>query len=255
MKRLFTTAFLATVLFAPQAVHAGIILTCVPGATNPFSPVRSPTVVVCANGVLFTYTGFIGGGKPFTLPSVTQTLVNGASFTLSASVNADPFSNFAFSSFVPSGIGSFTFDAYFMTPVVGGPYNRATSNGTLQITATGVNAVGTVNNDGYPAFVSGYGDATSLGVNAGTFATNACTSMGVCIFPGVAATLAPISPTTLAARLNYTQGTSGVGSSTASWTAGVTLTSTSIVPEPATLGLVFAGIVAIGGVMFRRNSA
>ena len=260
MKRMLTAVFVAAALCAPGVARAGTAACPLGGVGHPFASSPINIVSVCANGQLFQFTGFIGNGKPFTLPTTTINLGNGASFTVSAAINADPFSSFTFGSIIPTGFGPFTFDAFFTTLLAPGSYNFASSIGTLGITTSGAAATGSVTNDGQPFYITGYGGTTNLGVSTGAGACTATTppnpNAASCNPSGATKTFAPIGPSTLTARLNYTQNTTGAGGlSSVAFTGSVNLGNTAIVPEPATFGLVFGGMLLIGGASYRRKRA
>ena len=256
MKRWSTAVMITAIMLVPTAAHAGDVPICTVGV-NPFAFTNVPAIGVCVNNVLFTLKEFTGTGKPYTMSSATRSFNTGGTFTLSAIFNNDPFVSFTFSSVVLPRFGVVTFDVWFNTPVVGGPYNRASSAATLNVTADGTNASALVNNGAYPSYISGYGDATNLNVNTGSgpcsaaTAGAATTATTTCTPPGASASFAPISPSVLTSRLSYTQ-SAGNGQSTAAWTGIVSLTSTTV-PEPATLSLIVAGFLAIGAVRFRRG--
>lgn len=255
MKRWSTAVIVAAMMLVPTAAHAGAA-SCLAGI-NPFAATKVPAISVCANGVSFLFSTFSGTGKPYTLATQTRQLGGGQSFTLSAIYNNDPFVSFTFSSTVLSTFGVVNFDVYFTTPVVGGGYTNASSAGTLNVTADGRSASALVNTGAYPSYISGYADATNLNVNTGSGSCSAATTGSAttattaCNPPGASTSFAPISPAILSSRLSYAH-SAGSGSSTASWTGIVSLTSTTV-PEPATVTLIFAGLLAIGAVRFRRS--
>ena len=256
MKRWSTAVLITAIMLVPTAAHAGDVPTCSAGI-NPLAATKVPAVAVCANGLLFRFSAFSGTGKPYTLAPHTQQFLGQGSFTLSAIYNNDPFVSFTFSSTVLPAFGVVNFDVYFATPVVGGGYTNASSAGTLNVTANGTDASALVNNGAYPSYISGYADAANLNVNTGSGPCSAATTGSAttattaCNPPGANTTVAPISPAVLSSRLSYAQ-SAGSGSSTASWTGIVSLTSTTV-PEPATVTLIFAGFLAIGAVRFRRS--
>jgi len=256
MKRWSTAAMIAAMVLVPTAAHAGVAIDCSAGV-NPFASTKVPGISVCVNNELFMLTEFTGTGKPYRMDTATRNFLTGGSFTLSAIYNNDPFVSFTFSSVVLKTFGIVNFDVWFSTPVVGGGYTNASSAGTLNVTADGLNANGFVNNGGYPSYISGYADATNLNVNTGSGVCSAATAGAAttattaCNPPGASSSFAPISPSVLSSRLSYVQ-SAGSGVSTASWTGIVSLTSTTV-PEPATVTLIVAGLFAIGAVRLRRN--
>ena len=256
MKRWNSAVMIGAMILAPNVARAGDLLSCSAGV-NPFAATTVPAISVCVNNQLHVFTGFSGTGKPYSLASVTRPLGTGASFTLSAIYNNDPFVSFTFSSTLVPGFGVVNFDVYLTTPVVGGGYTNASSAGTLSVTANGLNANALVTNGAYASYISGYANATNLNVNTGSGPCSAATTGAAttattaCNLPGASSSFAPISPSLLSSRLSYAQ-SAGSGSSTASWTGIVNLTSTTV-PEPATLSLLFVGFLAVGAVRFRRG--
>ncbi|MBV9881285.1 MAG: PEP-CTERM sorting domain-containing protein [Gemmatirosa sp.] len=260
------TLVLAASLGAPAVASAGIVVNpcpvnigSIPGYSlaSPISITALPTVLVCANGKPYALSNIIVRGKLAILPTTVIDLGGGASFTVSADFNSDPFSSFTFGSIIPNGFGPVTFDAYFSTPVAPGSYNNASSSGTLGITTTGPNGSdGQVSAGTYPFYIEGLADATNLGVDTGSGTCDVLTppspNSGSCNPPGASNTFAPISPALLTAHLSYTHNTLVSGSSAVGWTGSVQLNA-STVPEPATLGLVVAGVLMIGGVGYRRS--
>lgn len=251
-------AAVAAALAAPTTARAQIPFSCGFASSAVGAIQVSPMVQVCVNGELYSFTAFRQVGKLLVMPTQTVNLAPGALFTVGASYDPDPSVVFTFGSVLPAGFGPLTFDAYFTTPVVGGPYNTASSSGTLGVTATGVlgAATGQVTNGTYPTYISGYADLMNLGVDTGTGTCTVSTppspNSTSCNPPGATNTIAPISPTFLTARLSYTHETLGVGASSASFTGAVDLTA-SAVPEPATIGLLAAGLLVIGGAAARRR--
>ena len=262
VKRFSTSIIGAIALLAPVAAHAGTP-SCNNSAPNPFgdfTPRNSPAVLICAGGSLFTFTAFNTEGKLRFLPSTTLKLAGNASITLSATFNSDPFVSFTFGSVLPSGFGPLAFDALFVTPVVGGPYNNAKSVGTLGLTESGVGATtGTVSQGSLPNYITGFADATNLNVGTGTgtctVSTPPANNSTTCNPPGASNNFAPISPSNLSARLSYMQNATGVEAiSTASWTGTVSLNAVSTTaPEPTTIALMFVGLAIVGGAGYRRN--
>lgn len=266
MNRRCLTLALAATLATPTAAWAQQIICgnntldlsfiAAPGRLAVTPQLALPTVNVCVNGSLFPILGVVQRGNLAFLPTTIVNLGNGASFNVSASFDGDPFSNFTFGSVLPAGFGPLNFDVYFTTAVVPGAYTTATSSGTLGVTATSASntapaTTGIVSQGTYPSYISGYGDATNLGVDTGmgtcsiTTTTSASTS---CNPPGAANTFAPISPAFLTAYLSYSHNTTGSGSSTVGWTGGVTLNeAVTTTPEPATVALMASGLVAVAG--------
>jgi hypothetical protein len=263
MTRKFSSLVAAVVL---AAIPAGSTAQAPPPPDGCFRTAAAgpgtSAVYVIVNGECRSFNDLIQySGKLSILPTQTVDLGNGASFTLSAAFDADPASTFTFGSVLPVGFGPFTFDAYFVTGVVGGPYNHASSSGTLGVTANGaVGATGLVTAGLYPAYISGYGDAANLGVDTGI---GPCTISAVpsppqsisCDPPGASNSFAPMTPSFLTARLSYTHATpaAGPGSvSTVGWTGGVFLDATAV-PEPGTVSLVVSGLLVLGVVARRRR--
>lgn len=184
-------------------------------------------------------------------------LGNGNEFYLSASFNADPFVNFTFGSLLSFG-GPFAFDVFFTTPVVGGPYNTISSNGSGTVNAIGGGTTGTVSHNagGYaPAYISGYLDLAHQSVDL--VGTSPCPAAvgppAFCLTDAASDAIAPTSPASLTARLSYVHAKAGPGSSASGWVGGVELT-TSAVPEPATVTLVITGVLVLGAVARRRRA-
>ena len=255
MKRWYSALLVATAMSVPAAAHAGT-LGCLFGSNNPFSAVKVPTVSICINGQFFQSFAFAGIGKPFTLPSTTFQVPGFGSLTIASIINTDPFVSFSFGTTILGGTGPVNIDAFYSSPIVGGPYNNATSSGTFSLSATGANTTGSVTLGLQPAYILGYGDATNLGVNTGTAPCSVSSpNTASCNPPGASNNFAPFSPTTLSGRLNYTQTTTGVGSSSASWTANISLNTRTVTPEPAVFGLVLGGLLLVGATRFRRKRA
>jgi hypothetical protein len=245
----------AVALLAPATAHAGRA-TCT-SDTAPLGTlaIGTVTVSVCANNQLYTFPTD-AAGKAGTFGPVHQTLGFNAQgeeayFTFNGIYNADPFVIFSFGSVLPAGFGPVTFDAFFTTPVVGGPYNTATS--TVGVTVTSIaGGVGGVTAGTYPTYISGLADATNLGVDAGS---GPCVATAVCGPFNASNTGAPlpVSPASLTAHLSYTHTSTGTGATSAGWTGAVDLTATAV-PEPATFGLLLGGMLLTGIVIARRRS-
>lgn len=219
-----------------------------------------PTVTVCVLGTQYVIPNILVDGKFAILQKTTIDLGAGASFTVGANFNSDPFSNFAFGSTIPGGFGVITFDAYFSTPVVGGPYNFAHSYYTSDLTLTAPigagPSAGFYSGGNFPTYLSGFTNLGSLGVDVGTGACNLSVPSSVACPPGDKTNMvSPISPNSLTARLSYSHGTSGTGtSSTVNFQGGVELTSvTTTVPEPTTVVMMSIGLLLLGGVAGRRR--
>ncbi|MGV3708819.1 MAG: PEP-CTERM sorting domain-containing protein [Gemmatimonas sp.] len=219
---------------------------------------ESPSVTVCANGNRYDIEGVLQDGKLGLLRPTKIDLGNGASFNLDAAFDADPFIAFTFASILPAGFGPLSFDVYFSTPVVGGPYNYAMSNytsaiaGTIPVGAAG--GTGSISAGTNPFYLSGLGNATNLGVDVGTATCSVTMTAVVNCPPGNAAnSFAPFSPSTLTAHLSYTHSHTGVGSSSANFMGRVDLLSTTV-PEPSTLVLMCISIVLVGAAARRRAS-
>ncbi len=220
---------------------------------------RVPTVTVCANGKVYEIPNVKVDGNLGFLQKTTIDLGGGASFTVSANFDSDPSSLFSFGSTIPGGFGVVNFDAYFTTPVVGGPYNFAHSYYTADLTLIGVvgvsapsafYAVGT-----FPTYVSGYTELGPLGVDVGSATCSLSVPSTISCPPGDKTnTVSPITPTTLTARLSYSQGTNGTGAiSTANFQGGVELTNvTTVTPEPTAIAMMSVGLLLLGGVVRKR---
>jgi len=177
---------------------------------------------------------------------------------LRGQIDMDPFITFGATTtnFTASAV---TFAFLFGTPVVPGFYNTATSTGGVSVTngASGTTTVTT--SSVYPTYISGYGTlglaATNLGVDLGTAP---CVASGVpftvtttCNQGSTSNTFAPTFYDNLEALLTYTQNDV---SSVASWSGAVTLTTT-VTPEPATIGLFATGLIVLGGFSVRRRKS
>lgn len=263
MKRRCLIALFTAALVAPAVATAQIPIPCLATAARgvmpatqaytPLAAIGAPSVDVCVNGQYFSFTQFLTRGKEVLLPTQLVNLGNGASFTISATFNADPFAIFAFGSVLPGGFGPVSFDAWFTTPVVGGPYDAASSSGTLGVTATDASGgvtTGSASAGTYPAYISGWAPypGTNLGVDIGSGVCSVGTPPSPnslsCDPAPASNTFAPISPAFLTAYLSYTHTTVGAGASSVGWTGAVELTATAV-PEPATLGLMLAGGVLL----------
>ncbi len=240
---------------APAAASAQN--TCGP---LPVAGELRPSVLVCVNGVRYNFDVSVDGKFGF-LRTTTISLGTGASFTVGARFNSDPFTNFTFSSTIPGGFGNVNFDLYFTTPVIGGPYNSALSNYTSSLTLTsaigGGASSGSIFSGSYPAYFSGTTNLGSLGVDVGSATCTVSTASTFVCPPGSKTnSFAPITPSALNARLSYAQGTQGVGaSSTADWAGGVEITNaTTTVPEPSIVAMLAIGLLALGGVARQRRA-
>lgn len=255
--KLAVAILLPAIFLSPSSAHAGGVSRCGPaGGVNPAAIL--PYMTVCANGKQYDIAGIRIDGKFALLQPVTVVLGSGASFTVGASFNSDPFANFTFGSVIPTGFGPVTFNVFFGTPVVGGPYNHATANFTSTISLT--TAVGAGPGTGIislgilPTYLTGSTDLGTLGVDVGTGTCTISTPGSIACPPGNSSnTFAPISPTQLDGLLSYTHNTTGVGSSSqVNFSGGVELT-TSTVPEPASVVMMGVGLLLVGGALRQRR--
>lgn len=217
---------------------------------------RIASVTVCVDGKQFGNFAVKSDGKIGSIDPTTVLLGGGSSFTLSALFNADPFVNFTFGAIV--GVpGSFNFDIYLNTPVIGGPYNVATSTlmSSLSATVPPVAAgSASISQGSYPTYLSGFGDATNLGVDFGTgTCTLSSTSSTTCINGGTANMFAAFSPALLTAHLSFTQTNTGVAVSTSNFSGSVEILATTV-PEPSTVILLAAGLFVVGAAAARKRS-
>lgn len=160
-------------------------------------------------------------------------------------------SHAAFISFSSSvqqlGTGPTTYAFIFGAPIPVALYTEATSIGEVTLTP-GLGGEASIDVSAvYPTFISGYGAlnfvSTNLGVDLGT---TPCTATGgvavTCPFSLVTSTFAPTLYDGIEALLNFQ--VTGVGA-IAAWTGTVTLTqTTSTAPEPGTVLLFAAAMVA-----------
>lgn len=244
-------------LLAPAQGH-GQSVCGVQNTEGPVLPV--PTVIVCANDRQFNIPNVLVDGKRAILQKTTVDLGGGASFTVGASFNSDPFANFTFASFIPGGFPVTTFTAYFSTPVIGGPYNTAHSFFTESLNLTTPIGAGpgsgTIGLGLFPTYLSGYTNLGVLGVDVGTgTCALAVASTTACPSGDKTNTFGPINPSLLTARLSYSQGTTGVGAlSTVTWEGGVELTNvTTTVPEPTSVALMSVGLLLLGGAVRQKR--
>lgn len=221
---------------------------------NPNSRVAS--VTVCVGGKSFGNFAAVANGKLASLAPTTIDLGGGSSFTVSALFNSDPFVQFSFGSavFLP---GAFAFDVYFNTPVVGGPYNYATSR--LKSTLSALVPVTAAGSAGLslgatPAYLVGLADATNLGVDFGTSPCSLSTTTSTtCVNGGTSNTFAAFSPSMLTAHLSYTQTNVGVAESSSLWDGQVEILATTV-PEPSSVILLAAGLLVVGATAWRKRS-
>lgn len=252
-----------TGLAAVFALPVMLLLSTPVQAQSPCSGAgvgTTPGVLVCVGGRPMTIPAASFKGKLGILPTTTVDLGGGASFYVSANFNSDPFSIFTFGSIIPGGFGPISFDAYFTTPVIGGPYNFAHSYYTSALALA--NAIGagpasaSITAGTFPTYLSGTTNLGSLGVDVGAGACTVTVPSAINCTPGNATnTLAPFSPTFLTAHLSYTHSTTGTGaSSSVAFVGGVDLLAvTTTVPEPATVMMMSVGLLLVGGVARRRR--
>lgn len=231
------------------------------GCNSVAAQLVGPVVAVCVNRTsLYTFK-MQREGDVSSLALGTQSLGDGASFSVSARLDSDPFAHFQFTSELPSGFGPISYDAWFTTGVVPAAYGAASSFGVVRVSATGgffgePGAGGVASQGTYPVYISGSTNLGSLGVDLGSgFCQSAVSpnpSTQQCSYGSTYTEFGTIHPSWLTARLSYTHATQGTGSSIVSWSGGVDLYTTTV-PEPRTLWTVFAGMLVIMGVRTKRR--
>jgi hypothetical protein len=246
----------AAVFLAPVTAFAqGGLPAC--GSNRAGS--TSPFLWAIVNSACTDLSGWLVSDETHMVWNVDTPTLNlgSASVQLRGRYDGDPFISFGATTTNLSGT-TVTFAFLFGTPIVPGFYDTATSTGGVSVTngARGNTTVGT--SSIYPTFISGYGTVglvpTNLGVDLGTSPCNATgvpfTVTTVCN-QGTATNSFPLTfYDNLEALLTYTQDDVA---SVASWSGAVTL-STTATPEPATLGLVGMGLIAIAGMARRRRT-
>lgn len=247
------------------AVPALLLFATPARAQNACSRVGAgavPGVTVCVNGTAVDIPAASFKGKVGLLPTTTFDLGGGASFYVGANFNSDPSSIFTFGSVIPGGFGPVSFDAYFTTPVIGGPYNFAHSFYTAALALTSAvgagSSTGTISNGSYPTYLSGFTNLGSLGVDVGTGPCTVATPSAVNCTPGDQTNaLAPFSPTFLTAHLSYTQSTTGTGAtSSVGFVGGVEILDiTTVTPEPATIVMLSVGLLLLGALGRQKRNA
>jgi hypothetical protein len=257
-----TILLAAAVMLSPAtAVAQGGLPSCNTNPTgSPFATATSPFLWAFVNNVCTDLSSYIVADQAGMTWSVnTPTLQLGAgSVQLRSVFDSDPFISFGATT-INLSTSPVTFAFLFGTPVIPGLYNGATSTGGVSVT-NGASGTTTVSTSGiHPTYISGYGTVglspTNLGVDLGTAP---CIASGVpftvtttCNQGTTANSFAPTFYDNLEALLTYTQDDF---SSVASWSGAVTLTST-VTPEPATLGLFGMGLVVIAGLGVRRRTS
>jgi hypothetical protein len=220
----------------------------------------APYFAVLVNGECADLSSnFQPTGRPGVWTGDVDVTVGGAHFDINATFDADPFITFG-STVTNLGAGPITYSFLFSVPIVPGFYNVATSTGGVSVT-NGTGGTATVDNSAvYPTYISGYGTLggvpTNLGVDIGTSPCTAgpgvpLTVTRVCDQGNASNVFADTFYDGLEALLTYTQ--TDVAS-VASWSGGVTL-NFNAVPEPATVGLVAAGLFATAWATRRRRQA
>lgn len=259
-----TIVLAAAVLLAPVTAFAqnGLPSCNTNSARSPLGTatgLTSPFLWAFVNGACTDFSRYIVPDSTFMVWRVSTPTVDlgAASVQLRGTFDGDPFITFgATTTNLSTSPVSFAF--LFGTPIVPGSYDAATSTGGVSVT-NGARGNTTVSTSGvYPTYISGYGTLgftpTNLGVDLGTASCNATgspfTVTTVC-GQGTATNSFALTPyDNLEALLTYTQDDLA---SVASWSGAVTL-STTATPEPATIGLVALGLVAIGGLARRRRT-
>lgn len=240
---------------APAAARAQSPSPCVvsprPDAAAP-DAIALPTpyqAYVQVGGTCRSMSGGITGtGKVRTL--TFSEVIDGSQISVQAVFDADPFVNFVVGVVNGSGVTqSYAFS--FTTPVIGGPYNLATSSGGVTVTLGGGSSSQASLHPAFSNYIRGFvnGLSTNLGVDIGTAQ---CTTVGstTCTQPAGAATFGPLTPADLTGQLAF-QLTGD--QSVAGWTGRVEIAA-SVVPEPATVTLLAAGVVLTGALAARRRT-
>lgn len=253
MKRTYACV-VAVALLAPAAGGAQVPTSCGPVGGAPYA-----FVVVgetCTNLTPFMSLDVASG--LFRVAIADVPVAGGVVDRMTATFKADPFISFGTvtTNLTP---GPITYSFLFGTPIVPGLYTNATSTGSVTVTS-GQGGSATVAQNGAAEFIRGYGSngmlLTSLGVDIGTGTCTATRSPTTCDYPPPAGgpaenTFAPTFYDNLEVLLTYTQTDAG---STVAWSGHVELlASTSMVPEPATVGLVATGLAALAGVGAARR--
>lgn len=253
MKRLYACT-LAAALLSPAVARAQVPLACDPAGGAPYA-------FVVVGGTCTNLTPFMSldvGSGLFRVAIADVPVAGGMVDRMTATFKADPFISFATATtnLTP---GPITYTFLFGTPIVPGFYANATSTGSVTVTS-GEGGIATVGQNGGDEFISGYGSTglllTSLGVDIGTGTCTATRGSTTCDYPPPAGgpaenAFAPTFYDNLEVMLTFTQ--TDVGS-TVAWSGRVELLAgTSVVPEPATVGLVAPGLLALLGVGAARR--
>lgn len=241
----------AAVLLAPTAAAAQAP-SVVPGSCGRVEPGPYAYAVVggtCAN--ISPFMSLDASSGLFRLAAGDMPVGSAMIGSLTATFDADPFIAIAAST-TNLTAGPTTYSFIFGTPIVPGFYSRATSTGSATVTPG--QGPGTMAQNGAEEFVSIFGSTgpvlTSLGVDVGTGSCAADAAPTTCDYPpggGVAARdFPPLFFDNLELVLTYTQ--TGIGSQV-TWTARgeILQASPAVVPEPATAGLVLAGLMSLLG--------
>lgn len=243
----------AALLLAPRAGAAqSTSLPCGRTATT----LTSPFIGLVLNGQCIDLSGSVrrlDTTSPMWRAQLDQTF-GAARVQLDVLFDADPFISFGATTtnILP---GPITYAFLFGTPVVPGNYAAATSTGGVSVTAGNAGNTTVATGAVYPTFISGYGTvgltATNLGVDLGTTPCIATTTT-TCNYGTAANAFAPTFYDNMEALLTYTQNDAA---SVASWSGRVDLlTQQSVVPEPATLGLLAVGLLTLVGIGSLRPS-